>query len=237
MKLLYPENLKEFETHLKTAWNIAKKGQIKAVRVRVVSNISEDNKTSAKVILTATDAYVYYNIEVPLKKSEVQGVFYLDLDKNKENQKQTRLENNIKKLKGEKITRQKKAYYFDIEPYLINYNDFPKLEIKKPTNYFATDKNKLLAGLNLILINKNQPADLKVLNKKAILVNKTPELTHKYTLPVLQQNKNYGRVFFNPLFLKEIIKNASQEIVAIWYNKSFMKVGDCFLANIIKPKN
>ena len=230
MKLIFDKGkLKEFETHIRIAQNIAKRGQIKAIRVRVVSN------PVSKAIITATDSYVFYNAEVPVKSSEVQGLFYLDLDKNKEAIKKQRLENKIKKLKGEKIVQQKKDY-FDLEPFIVPAIDFPNTkELKKPSNYFATDKNKLLEGLDLMAINKNKATDLKILNKKAILTNKNQEFKHKYNLPVFQQNKNYGRIFFNPFLLKEIIKNLSQTTISVFYNNSFVKIGSCYLASIRKP--
>ena len=228
MKLFFDKGkLKEFGTHIRIAQNIAKRGQIKAIRVRVVLN------PVSKAIITATDSYVFYNAEVPIKSSEVQGLFYLDLDKNKEAIKKQRLENKIKKLKGEKIVQQKKDY-FDLEPFIVPAIDFPNTkELKKPSNYFATDKNKLLEGLDLMAIN-NKATDLKILNKKAILTNKNQEFKHKYNLPVFQQNKNYGRIFFNPFLLKEIIKNLSQTTIKINYNISFLSINNSFLACIKK---
>ena len=228
MKLFFDKDkLKEFETHIRIAQNIAKRGQIKAIRVRVVLN------PVSKAIITATDSYVFYNAEVPIKSSEVQGLFFLDLDKNKEAVKKQRLENKIKKLKGEKIVQQKKDY-FDLEPFIVPAIDFPNTkELKKPSNYFATDKNKLLEGLDLMAIN-NKATDLKILNKKAILTNKNQEFKHKYNLPVFQQNKNYGRIFFNPFLLKEIIKNLSQTTIKINYNISFLSINNSFLACIKK---
>ena len=229
MKLFFDKGkLKEFGTHIRIAQNIAKRGQIKAIRVRVVLN------PVSKAIITATDSYVFYNAEVPIKSSEVQGLFYLDLDKNKEAIKKQRLENKIKKLKGEKIVQQKKDY-FDLEPFIVPAIDFPNTkELKKPSNYFATDKNKLLEGLDLMAINKNKATDLKILNKKAILTNKNQEFKHKYNLPVFQQNKNYGRILFNPAMLKEIIKNLSQTTIKINYNISFLSINNSFLACIKK---
>ena len=228
MKLFFDKGkLKEFGTHIRIAQNIAKRGQIKAIRVRVVLN------PVSKAIITATDSYVFYNAEVPIKSSEVQGLFYLDLDKNKEAIKKQRLENKIKKLKGEKIVQQKKDY-FDLEPFIVPAIDFPNTkELKKPSNYFATDKNKLLEGLDLMAIN-NKATDLKILNKKAILTNKNQEFKHKYNLPVFQQNKNYGRILFNPAMLKEIIKNLSQTTIKINYNISFLSINNSFLACIKK---
>ena len=229
MKLTFDKDkLKEFETHIRISHSIAKRGQIKAIRVRVVSN------PVSKAIITATDSYVFYNAEVPIKSSEVQGLFFLDLDKNKEAIKKQRLENKIKKLKGEKIVQQKKDY-FDLEPFIVPAIDFPNTkELKKPSNYFATDKNKLLEGLDLMAIN-NKATDLKILNKKAILTNKNQEFKHKYNLPVFQQNKNYGRIFFNPFLLKEIIKNISQNIIIFYYNNKMLAVNNNFLACIKKP--
>ena len=229
MKLTFDKGkLKKFKTHIRIAQNIAKRGQIKAIRVRVVLN------PVSKAIITATDNLVLYQGEVPIKSSEVQGLFYLDLDKNKEAIKKQRLENKIKKLKGEKIVQQKKDY-FDLEPFIVSAIDFPNTkELKKPSNYFATDKNKLLEGLDLMAINKNKATDLKILNKKAILTNKNQEFKHKYNLPVFNQNKNYGRILFNPAMLKEIIKNLSQTTIKINYNISFLSINNSFLACIKK---
>jgi len=240
MKTITPISLTNLKQKIKEAAKIAAQGNWKVIRVRVsIKNPAEGQITPLNAILTATNGIIWYNTEISLRAiPDFQGIFYLDIKKLKKDkeqafkEKQEKLENKLKGIK----TKQEKQNSFDIEPLLIHYTDFPKIEIKKPSNYFTINKENLLNGLKIISSVNKEQAEIRVFKKTALLKSSALGVKNRFHLKIEKQNRNYGRIVFNPQYLKTITENITGEIAIIKYQYPFIAIQNNFMA-CINTKN